>query len=525
MGAVMRVRSWSWLLVLFAGPALAAPPAQAPAPESLQGLDAYVRQVMHDWHVPGLAIAVVEDGKIVLARGYGVRELGKPAKVDADTLFDIGSNTKAFTVAALGTLVSAGKLDWDTPAVDDLKSFRLDNAYVTQNITLRDLLTHRSGYCDPSAAWYTTDAADILKRVRYQQPDSGFRAAFCYNNVMYLAASRFIPALTGQSWNDYVTAHLFRPLRMNATVSTEAGLRAAGDVAAPHGMENGQPVVIRQYWPHNMDVFAAVGGIWSSASDMSQWLMMLLDDGKFGDTVVLDPRVVAAMETPQIVVQSDSDVGEVIRKWMPGGHFYTYGLGLFVQDWHGYTLVWHAGDIDGMASALALVPGSHVGVVVLSNMNQANARFAIVTHVLQSMLDQPLHDIEPVLLADAKKSCAESEAAKDKLAATRKRGSSPPLPLRDYAGAYKDDLDGTATVAMDKGRLVLRLGNPDFVGDLQHWHDDTFRVAWRYRFYGPAYVTFDLDAFGKPARIEFAGLPLQFTYVKPATASRNAESP
>lgn len=501
----MRAHSLVSLLLSLVTPlALAAAPQPASAPAKLQGLDAYVRQVMHDWRVPGLALAVVEDGKVVLARGYGVRELGKPGKVDADTLFDIGSNTKAFTVAALGTLVSSGKLNWDTPVVDELKSFKLDSPYVTQNVTLRDLLTHRTGYCDPGAAWYTSDASDIVRRMRFQKPLYGFRTTFCYNNVQYLAASRFIPAITGQSWNDYVAAHLFRPLGMARTVSTEAGVASASNVAAPHGMVDGKPSAIHRYWPHNMDVFAAVGGIWSSAHDMGRWLQMLLADGNHDGKAVLDPKIVRAMEAPQVVIQQGG-LGDEIRTWMPGGSFYTYGLGLFVQDYHGHTLIWHAGDIDGMASAMALVPDTKTGVVVLSNMDHADARFAIVARVLQAMLDLPAHDLEPALLAAERKHAAEAAAMEKKLADTRVPGSKPPLPRADYAGTYSDKLDGNAHVALERGRLVLRLGNPDFVGDLEPWHDNTFRVAWRYPFYddsfGHGYATFDVDALGHPARL------------------------
>src|SRR6185437_8724311 len=201
-GRSMRTR---WLLALllafFVAPSFAATPPNSAPSQPLRDLDSYVQRTMHDWHVPGLAIVVVKDGKVLAARGYGVRELGKPGKVDADTLFDIGSNSKAFTVAALGTLVSSGKLKWDAPVVDELKGFKLESPYVTQNVTLRDLLTHRTGYCDPGAAWYTSDAGDCIKRMRWQKPEFGFRTTFCYNNVQYLAASHFIPAITGQSWN------------------------------------------------------------------------------------------------------------------------------------------------------------------------------------------------------------------------------------------------------------------------------------------------------------------------------------
>lgn len=510
----MRVRSLLWLLLaLWAPLALASPPAPLADPP-LQGLDAYVQQVMHDWHVPGLAIAVVRDGKVVLARGYGVRELGKPGKVDADTLFDIASNSKAFTVAALGTLVSSGKLTWDTPVIDELKNFRLANPYVTQNVTLRDLLTRRTGYCDPGAAWYSSDDSDMIHRVRYQKPDHGFRTTFCYNNVQYLAASRFIRALTSKSWNDYVDAHLFQPLGMTRTVTTEDGVEASSNVAAPHGMEDGKPVAIHRYWPHNMDIFAAVGGIWSSANDMSHWLQMLLAEGHYDGKTVLDANVLRTMETPQIVIQPGG-IGDEIRAWMPDGHFHTYGLGLFVQDYHGHTLVWHAGDIDGMASALVLVPDADLGIVVMSNMNQANARFGIVARVLQSMLALPQHDLDPGLLVEARKAQTEGEAMEKKLAGTRAPGSVAPLPLADYVGNYEGDLDGHARVELDKGHLVLRLGNPDFTGDLTHWHGNTFRVAWRYKFYGTDYVTFDVDAFGKPTKLELAELSTHYGRTKP----------
>ena len=504
------MRTFGLLLLAFiATSALAAaPPASAPTP--LQGLDAYVQRTMHDWHVPGLAIVVVKDGKVVLARGYGVRELGKPDKVDADTLFDIGSNSKAFTAAALGTLVASGKLTWDTPVVDELKDFKLESPYVTQNVTLRDLLTHRTGYCDPGAAWYTSDADDIIKRMRWQKPEYGFRTTFCYDNVQYLAASRFIPAITGQSWNDYVAAHLFQPLGMTRTVSTDAAVAASNDVAAPHGMVDKKPAVLHRYWPHNMDVFAAVGGIWSSANDMGHWLQMLLADGNYGGKQVLDGRALAAMETPQMLIQAGTGVGDEIRAWMPGGTFYTYGMGLFVQNDGGHEIVWHAGDIDGMASALVLVPKAQLGIAVMSNMDHADARFAIVAHVLQAMLELPGHDIEPALLAAERKGEAEGATMDKKLKATRVADARPPLPLAAYAGTYSDKLDGDARVALEHGRLVLRLGNPDFVGDLEPWHDNTFHVTWRYKFYGDDYATFDVDALRHPAKLTLMEMGLHY---------------
>ncbi|HWU75972.1 MAG TPA: serine hydrolase, partial [Rhodanobacter sp.] len=486
------------LLSLIAPLALARPQQQTATPAALQGLDAYVQQVMHDWHVPGLAIAVVKDGKVVLVRGYGVRELGKPGAVDADTLFGIASNTKAFTVAALGTLVASGKLTWDTPVVDALKDFRLSSAYVTEHVTLRDLLTHRTGYCDPSME-STSDPSTMLHRVRYQKPDYGFRTTFCYNNLQYDAAGRFIPALTGQSWRDYVAAHLFQPLGMDRTVTTEAAIEKSSDVATPHGMVDGRLAAIHREWPHAADVLPADGAIWSSANDMSHWLQMLLADGKYDGKTVLDPSVVHTMETPQVLIQQARGHGTSywIRVQMPGGSFHSYGLGFFIQHDDGRTLVWHPGDVDGMASVLAMVPDAHLGVMVLSN-SQGDARFAIVTRVLQDMLDQPRHDIEPALLAAYKKYEVRHAAWVKALANTHVPGTRALLPLADYAGTYSDKLDGKARVLIDHGHLVLRLANPDYTGDLEPWHGNTFRVTWRYKFYGTDYATFDVNALGKP---------------------------
>jgi len=480
------------------------------APPALADLDSYVHTAMTEWKVPGLAVAVVKDGRVVIARGYGVRELGKPARADADTLFDIGSNTKAFTAAALGTLVAAGKLRWEDPVIRYVPAFRLESPYVTQKITLRDLLSHRTGYCDPFAMWYFSDdtTGNIIARLQFQKPSYGFRAHFCYNNTMYMVAAQFVPAVTGATWNDYVASHLFAPLRMTRTVSTAAAVAAASDVATPHGDVDGKVEVIKPYWANNMDVFAAVGGINSSVNDMSHWLMMLLADGSYHGNRILDPAVIQAMETPQALIQADSELAGWLRTQTPDTRFYTYGLGFFLQDFGGHELVWHAGDIDGMASALALVPDEHLAVVALSNMNDNRAPEGVVFHVLQAYLGLPQRDVSAAMHGYVQKEKAEADAADKKLAAARASGSrAAPLPLAAYTGAYSDPLYGTAQVREEGGHLVLRLGNPMFIGDLQHWNGNTFRVQWRYRFYGKTYITFDVDALNEPTRLAFAQLP------------------
>jgi len=484
--------------------------AQSSAPPA--DLDTYVHKAMTQWQVPGLAVAIVKDGKLVFARGYGVRELGKPGKVDANTLFTIGSVSKQFTVAALGTLVSASKLRWDAPVTGYLKNFQFGSPYVTQNIMLSDLLSHRSGYCDPLWMWYTSDdtAANVIQRLRYQTPDYGFRAQFCYNNTMYLAASLFIPTITGESWNDYVAQHLFAPLGMTHTDTTEAAVEAAANAALPHAKVDGKVEVIQRYWANNMDVFAAVGGINSSVNDMSHWLEMLLADGKYHGKTVLDPAVIQTMETPQTIIPAHTWIGDWLRTQTPDSHFYAYGFGFMLQDYGQYNVVWHAGDINGMATAMALVPSEHLGVIVLSNMDQNRAAEGVVFHVLQSYLKLPHFDVSQALYDSRQKADAKDQADQNKLAATRQKDAQPPRPLSDYAGIYRDDFYGTANVTEVSGHLVLQLGNPDFTGDLALWHDNTFRVTWRDHYYGKSYVTFDLDAYGKPDKLSFALIPMHY---------------
>ncbi len=495
--------------------------AFATTPPQLTGLDAYVHKAMKQWQVPGMAIAVVKDGKVVLAKGYGVRELGKPGNVDANTLFTIGSVSKQFTAAALGTLVSAGKLTWNAPVVDYIKGFTLASPYVTQNITLRDLLSHRSGYCDPISMWYASDdtAANVIHRLRYQKPDYGFRAHFCYNNTLYLAASRFIPSITGESWNEYVSKHFFKPLGMTRTDTTEEAVEKMPDAAMPHGKVDGKVQVIKRYWANNMDVFAPVGGINSSVNDMSHWLEMLLANGKYNGRTILKPAVIKAMETPEIPIPAHTWIGDWLRTQTPDSHFFAYGFGLMLQDYGKYEVAWHAGDINGMASAMALVPSKHLGVVALTNMDQSRAAEGAVFDVLQSYLGLPRRDVSNALYTFNKKQAGKAKKAEKKIAATCKNEAHPPLALSAYAATYKDNFYGTAKVSYEHGHLVLTLGNPRFTGDLQPCHGNTFRVVWRYRFYGKAYVTFDSDALGNVVKLSFAQQPTHYERADRSTHS------
>lgn len=512
----MRKLSLIFLALCFASGAALAQPAPAP----LANLDGYVQKIMHDWQVPGLAVAVVKDGKVVLARGYGVREFGQPGKVDADTLFTIASNSKAFTAAALGTLVAAGKLHWDDPVTQYLPRFALDDPWVTRQITIRDLLTHRSGYCDPIFMWFTTgfDREQIIQHLRYAKPAYSFRSRFCYNNAMYLVASQVIPAITGQSWEDYVHAHLFAPLDMRRTDTSIETMNAATDTAAPHALVGDKPTVIRRY---DTDAMAPIGGINSSVNDLSHWLLMLLANGNYAGKPVLSADTIAQMETPQMVIPVDSGIGSWLHAMSPASQFLDYGLGFVVEDYGGRKLVMHDGDIDGMASALGMLPSEHLGVVVLTNMDHDDARNALLYHILDAYLGLPPQDVEGALLKMSRDQAARDQAEKAKLAASRVPGAAP-LPLGAYVGEYSNDLDGSVRISLANGHLLLQAGNPDLNGELIHWNHNTFRVKLGYPFYDESfdqYVTFDLDASGKPTDLRYYDLPARFLRTTPAASN------
>lgn len=481
----------------------------------LADLDGYVQATMAQWKVPGLALAVVKDGKVILVRGYGVRELGKPGKVDADTLFGIASNSKAFTAAALGTLVSSGKLRWDDPVTNYLPDFRLNDPYVTRALTVRDILSHRSGYCDPLFMWLTGDftRTQIVHQLRFQKPDYGLRARFCYNNSMYLVAGQIVAAISGESWDDYVRTQFFVPLDMRHSSSHMAVFESDPDVAVPHGEIAGKAVPIARM---QTDVMASVGGIKSSVADMSHWLLMLLANGRYHGHQILDPAVVKSMETPQMLIPADSEIGAWAHTQTPDSRFLSYGLGLFVQDYAGHTLLWHAGDINGMASATGLLPDAGLGIVVLSNMNQNRAPEAVLFHVLDAWLGRAPCDVSGALLALVQKEENSSKALDAKLAAMRVPDARPSLPLGDYAGVYHNELDGDVTVSLVNNHLVLAFGNPDFSATLIPWDHDTFQAPWHNPLYGDGYVSFDLDALARPRALGFAGVPDRFMRV-PAT--------
>jgi CubicO group peptidase (beta-lactamase class C family) len=487
--------------------------ASAQAPPALAGFDEYVAKGVADWQIPGLAVAVVKDGEVVFAKGYGLRELGRPEPADTDTLFAIGSTTKAMTAAALAILVDEGKLGWDDPVTKHLPWFQLHDPVVTREVTVRDLLTHRAGLPNADFLWYGRDHAprDILFRMRYLPQETSLRSHFTYQNVMYAAAGAVVAEVSGTTWEDFVRTRLFEPLGMNGATLTFSGLAGKPNVASPHFRIDGAVQVIEN---EIVDPVAPAGSVWSSVSDMAKWMRFLLEGTTPGGTRLLKQETLDELFRPQTLVDRDEFYPTqrlTHPKWM------TYGLGWFQHEYRGRAVDFHTGSIDGMVAIHGLIRDERLGVYVLANLDHAELRHALMYRVfdLYQGGDGPLRDWSADLLELYGSLSKEAEEKRAELEAKRIPGTRPSLPPEGYLGVYSDPLAGEASVSTSGDVLRLSLG-PRLAGTLEHWHHDVFRVSWDRRWQSKAFVSFHLDVEGEVESFDIDGLEFHHAGRPPA---------
>ena len=470
------------------------------AVQPLADFDAYVQQAVAEWEVTGLAVAVVKDGEVLFAKGYGIRELGRAAKVDEHTLFAIGSTTKAMTAAAIGMLVDEGKLDWDDPVTDHLPDFRLYDPFVTREITVRDLLTHRAGLPNADFLWYGQDSepADILFRMRYVEPETSLRSSFTYQNIMYAAAGAVVAELSGMSWDAFIQKRIFEPLDMNGTIATAATLDAQPNVALPHDRVDGATRVIENA---SVDAVAPAGSVWSSVSDMSQWMRFLLEGTTPDGTELLSKETLEELFTPQTLVDPDEFYP---TQAVTNPHWMTYGLGWFQQDYDGRAVDFHTGSIDGMVAIHGLIRDERLGVYVLGNLDHAEIRHALMYHVFDRFGEGSNRDWSAELKTLYDELSRQAERRRSEAEKTRVGGTAPTLALDRYTGTFADELYGAVQITIDGDGLRLFYG-PGLKGELEHWHYDVFRVhfdaAWR----GSTLVSFELDRKAEVAVLSMGG--------------------
>ncbi len=441
--------------------------AQEPA-GALAGLDAYVEEAMKAWKVPGLALAVVKDDRVVLLRGYGLRSADREERVDADTVFPLASASKAFTAAAAAVLVDEGKLAWDDPAVKHLPDLQLFDPVVTREITVRDLLSHRSGLPRGDYIWYGAlrTRAEVLERVRHLKPVTGFRNRFGYQNIMYLAAGEVVGRAAGKSWEDFVRERIFAPLGMSSTSPGWAGAASRGNAASPH-LEGGRTA------RRDIDPIGPAGSIHSTARDMVQWVRVQLGGGRAGEAKLWSPAVAAEMHFPQAVVRLEPPWSETVRE----ANFLSYGLGWFLQDYRGKKVVQHGGNIDGFSTLVAMIPEERLGLVALTNLGQNRLAHSLMYRVFDQFLGPTGRDWSEELLASARHARAQAAADRARRERERARETAPSLALAAYAGTYRSDVYGEARVAEKEGALSISFNT--FTADLSHWQRDQFMARWR----------------------------------------------
>jgi CubicO group peptidase (beta-lactamase class C family) len=464
-------------------------------------VDEYVGRVMRTFEVPGVSLAVVKNGRVAIARGYGVKRMGDPAPVDDRTLFGIASNTKVFTATALGLLAEEGKLRWDAPVVEYLPAFQLWDPYVTREITVRDLLVHRSGLGLGAGdlLWWpesTYDRPEIVHRLRYIPPVTSFRSAYAYDNVLYLVAGQVIEALSGKSWEDFVSTRILQRVGMSDSNVRHSAAAAGGNVATPHARIDGK---VRPIRPFESDNTNPAGGINSNARDMSRWMLTLLSKGTLPDGAPLFSErtytELTSIVTPQRATDPPPELPALRR------NFLGYALGLGVTDYRGHKVLLHTGGLPGYVSRVMLIPDAGLGVAVLTNQESGAAFDAIAYHIVDAYLAAPATDWLDGYQKFTERLASEDAKAVAQASAARDTASKPSRPLAAYAATYRDAWYGDIEIAQQGDALRIRFTKtPALTGRLEHWQQDTFVARWDDReLRADAFITFALHPDGSVA--------------------------
>lgn len=432
---------------------------------------AFVNRTLAEWKVPGVGIAVVKGGKIILAEGYGLRDVPNKLPVTARTIFAIGSSSKAFTATAVGILVDEGKLGWDKRVRDYLPTFRLQDEYAAALMTPRDLLCHRSGLARHDLAWIGSafSRKELFDRMRFLESNADFRSIFQYNNFMFMTAGYLVGEVTGSTWEDVVRSRIFEPLGMKDSDFSIKDSRKKPDLALPYG-EKEDKIIELPF--RDIDAIGPAGSINSNVLDMAQWVLLNLNKGKAGDKQVISEANLAQIHSPQMVIQA----GEFrMLERFPEMFSSSYGLGWIVTQYRGHPWIHHGGNIDGFTAFVTFFPRDDMGVVVLSNKNGSFVPEIIALNVADRLfgLDQVPWNARYMEMRD--KSRAQAEKLKAEGDKDRKMGTRTSHPLEDYAGNYVHPAYGTLTVVKDGEGLRMTHNGMTFT--TAQYHYDVFDIS------------------------------------------------
>lgn len=458
-------------------------------------LDAVVANTMKTFNVPGIAVGIVKDGKVITAKGYGVSNILTGEKTNANTLFGIASNSKAFTSAALAQLVDQGKLSWDDKVQKYLPEFAMYNDYVSSEFTIRDLLTHRSGLglgAGDLMIWpdgHNFTPSDIVKNIRHLKPVSAFRTKYDYDNLLYVIAGEVISKVSGQSWADYVQENLMKPLGMNRSAGSFSKLTDTTNVVAPHVPTEGKLKVVKRYTNPVMD---AAGGIYSSVNDLSKWVIAQLDKGSYSGGKLFSPERHTDMWTSQTILP--------LRGYNPyKSNFKTYGLGWQLTDINSHLQVSHTGGLEGIVTQVIMIPDLKLGIIVLTNQQSGAAFTAISNTIKDHYLGLTGRDHVAALSADR----AQKEGDADKITQEVWQTVSAKLKDRSHkrldaiAGTYRDPWLGEVSLTEQNGKLIFTSKrSPQLTGEVFAYKGDNYVVKWNNRSFDAdahVFVKFDVD--------------------------------
>lgn len=459
-------------------------------------VDALVEKTLKTFNVPGIAVGIVKDGKIILAKGYGVTNIKTGQKVDANTLFGIASNSKSFTSAALAILVDEGKINWDDKVIKYLPEFKMYNDYVTNEFTIRDLLTHRSGLglgagdlmIWPDGHDFTPN--DIVKNIHYLKPVSAFRTKYDYDNLLYVIAGEVIAKVSGKSWCEFVETRIMNPIGMAKSACSWSRLKDTANTIVPHVPTNGKLEVIPRYTNH---IFDAAAGIYSSVNDLSKWLIVQLNDGKYDtDKQLFSKKQHDAMWKPQTIMPvPDTKPYKTL--------FRNYALGWRVEDINGHLQVSHSGALDGIFTQTLMLPEINLGIIVLTNQ-QSGASFSAISNTIKdSYLDIKNPDHILTLSADRRQKEDDADKITDEVWATTVKNLKDKklkIDFKKYVGTYKDNWFGEVSIFEKKGRLYFTSKrSPRLTGEIFYYNENTFAVKWNVRsFHADSFIFFDSGA-------------------------------
>ncbi len=473
-------------------------------------IDSLVDQAMDISPSVGIAIAVVKDGEVIHSKGYGIKSIENKKKVDEHTLFAIASNSKAFTAAALSILVDEERLNWDDKVIDHISEFKMYNDYVTANFTIIDLLTHRSGLglgagdlmIFPDGADFNIQ--DVLNSFQYQKPISPFRTKYDYDNLLYIVAGEVVARVSGMSWTDFIQSRIFVPLDMNNSVPTNSRLKETSNLALPHDSEGEQ---IKQLPTYDSDLVAAAGGIYASVADLSKWMIMQLNRGKYGKDLTLE---IFSERQQNQMWKPHTNLGFTTKpNPRTKTHFAAYGLGWVIRDKQGKIVFSHTGGLPGMLSKTVLVPELNLGIVVLTNsLPGGNAYNSIPEMILDSYLEIEERDWIKEMADRAEARGNESDSVTSAVWNVVSENKASIINLSDYTGSYKDNWFDEVDIALKDGKLwFTSKRSPKLNGQMYFYKATTFAIKWEYSdMNADAFATFSLNEEGKGIGIKMKGI-------------------